>query len=72
MRYLQDRASEASRLRALLSMTPERRLMQALELSEMTRRIFKEGLRRRYPDLSESQLHELFCERLELCHNKPY
>jgi hypothetical protein len=41
-------------------------------LSENTRRIFAEGLRIRFPDLSEQELRSLFVERLDLCHNRNY
>jgi hypothetical protein len=59
-------------LEVLRRMTPEQRLRQAFELSEMTRQLFHYGLRQRFPDLSEQELHNLFLERLAECHNSNY
>ena len=53
-------------------MTPEQRLAKAFELSEAAKRLFKDGLLRRFPDLDEKQLHKLFLARLARCHNQNY
>ncbi len=53
-------------------MTPEERLLKAFELSEFSRRLFKEGLRQRFPAKSEAEIHTLFLQRLEKCHNRNY
>ena len=53
-------------------MTPEERLMQALALSDFVRELFAEGLRRRFPDLSEHEFRALLLQRLDLCHNRDY
>jgi len=60
------------RLRILQAMTPEERLIQALELSDFVRQLFEEGLRRRFPHLSESEFRSLYLRRLDLCHNRNY
>lgn len=57
-------------LEALRRMTPEQRLLKAFELSEMTRELFRRGLRERFPDLSEQELHQLFLKRIATCHNR--
>lgn len=57
-------------LAMLRSMTPEQRLKKAFELGELTRRLFRQGLRDRFPDLSEEELHALYLKRLEKCHNR--
>ena len=67
-----DEKAEAYRLRVLRAMTPEQRLLQALELSERTRALFREGLRRRFPNLPESEFRKLFVERLHGCHKASY
>ncbi|HSR67044.1 MAG TPA: hypothetical protein VLU25_03815 [Acidobacteriota bacterium] len=59
-------------IETLRKLTPEQRLAKAFELSEMSRRLFREGLRRRFPELSEEEFHRLYLERLELCHNRNY
>ncbi len=59
-------------LEVLRRMTPEQRIAKAFELSEMTRTLFRQGLRERFPDLPEDQFHALYLERLALCHNRNY
>ena len=59
-------------LEVLRSMTGEQRLLKALEMSAFTKPIFIDGLRKRFPDLSEEVFHALFLERLALCQNKNY
>jgi hypothetical protein len=40
-------------------MTPEQRLLKAFELSEFSRQLFKAGLRDRFPEKTEAELHNL-------------
>lgn len=56
----------------LRRMTPEQRLEKAFELSEMSKSLFHQGLRKRFPDLPEEEFHQLFLKRLKLCHNRNY
>ena len=56
-------------LRILRALTPEQRLQKAFEMSAFTKALFKQGLRERFPDLSETELHRLYLERLAKCHN---
>ena len=56
----------------LRRMTPEQRLMAALDLSEFTRALFRDGLRKAFPDLSEEALHRLYLERMSKCWNRNY
>ena len=56
----------------LRRMTPEQKLMKAFELSEMSKSLFRQGLRARFPDLPEDEFHELYLKRLALCHNRNY
>jgi hypothetical protein len=51
-------------------MTPQQRLEKAIELTETARALFRQGLRMRFPDKSEQELHQLYLERLEKCHNR--
>jgi hypothetical protein len=53
-------------------MAPEARVVAAFELSELTRRLFEHGLRRRFPDLGEGEFRRLYRSRLDLCHNSSY
>ena len=59
-------------LEVLRSMAPEARLQKAFELSAFSRRLFEEGLRARFPDLSEAEFHTLLLARLDKCHNRNY
>lgn len=59
-------------LEVLRAMSPVDRLRKALELSNRSRRLFKLGLRQRFPELSESELHQLYLERLDKCRNQNY
>ena len=61
-----------AQLQIIRRMTPEQRLMQAFELSQFTRDLLRQGLRTRFPDLSEAELHKLYLERLDRCHNQNY
>ena len=70
MRYVADAAGYAERLRVLRRMSPERRLRAALELSELTRVLFAQGLRRRFPHLSDADFRKVLRERLDLCHSR--
>ena len=53
-------------------MTPQQRLQIAFDLTEQTRALLRIGLRDRFPELSEDELHKLYLERLEKCHNRNY
>ncbi len=57
-------------LESLAALGPAGRLQKALELSEQTRQIFRQGLRRRFPELSNAQLDELYRERIQLAWRK--
>lgn len=61
-----------AQLEIIRRMTPEQRLMQAFELSRFTRALCRQGLRKRFPELSEEELHKLYLERLDRCHNQNY
>lgn len=54
----------------LRRMTPEQKMLKAFELSDMAKRLFKQGLRDRHPELGEAEFHTLFLERLAECHNR--
>lgn len=59
-------------LETLWRMGPEERVAKAFELTEFARSLFRSGLRRRFPQASETELHALFLERLKKCHNRNY
>jgi hypothetical protein len=53
-------------------MTPGQRLEKAFEMSEFGKELFREGLRKRFPQLSEEAFHQLYLDRLAKCHNRNY
>jgi hypothetical protein len=53
----------------LRSMSPTDRLMKAFELTEMTRTLFRAGLKRRFADKSENELHDIYVKELLKCDN---
>jgi len=59
-------------LSILRRMTPEQRLLKALDLSEFSKRLFLSGLKQQFRDLSESEFKELALKRLKECHNRNY
>lgn len=68
---IKPRPNHAIYIRTLRAMTPEQRLAKAFELSEMTRDLLRAGLRQRFPHASDQELHRLYLDRLEKCHNRP-
>jgi len=59
-------------LDVLRRMTPAERLAKAMELSELGKRLFLRGLRRRFPEADERQLHAIYLKRVAKCHNRNY
>lgn len=57
-------------LEVLRRLGPERRLRKAFELTEMARELFRAGLQRRFPELSDDQRHRLYLEGLAKCHDR--
>lgn len=59
-------------IKILRDMTPEKRLLKAFELSSFARELFVHGLRKRFPDLTQSEFQSLLRDRLDKCHNRNY
>ena len=53
-------------------MTPAQRLAKAMELSELGKRLFMHGLRRRFPEADEKRILAEYLERIAQCHNRNY
>jgi hypothetical protein len=58
-------------LEALRRLTPEQRLLKAFELTDLSRELFRAGLRRRFPEAGEDELQRIYVERLLSCRNEP-
>ena len=59
-------------LKALRRMTAEERLQKSFELSVFCRKLFLEGLRKRFPNMPDAELKKIYLERLNKCHNRNY
>ncbi len=59
-------------IQILRSMTPEQKLLKVFELSEFSKALFTEGLRQRFPDVTEEEFRRILFDRLEKCHNRNY
>lgn len=59
-------------LQTLRKMSSSEKFNKVMELNELTRSLFKQGLKKRFPNKSEQELHVLFLKRLERCHNSNY
>ena len=59
-------------IQILRKLTPEQRLRKAMELSELTKELFKIGLCNRFPNLSEQEFHQLYLKRISKCYNRNY
>ncbi|MBX3412264.1 MAG: hypothetical protein KF708_06055 [Pirellulales bacterium] len=66
------RQNHARHLAVLRAMTSEQRLRKAFELTELSRSLFRQGLRRRFPTLPDDEFHQLYLARLAACHNRNY
>ena len=60
------------RIQVLRQMPPEKRLLAAFELTELTQRLFIQGLRKRFPGLSAGEFKGILLKRLAKCHNRNY
>ena len=59
-------------LEILSRMTPDEKVRIVFDLTARARALLKEAIRKRFPDLSEAELHKLYLARLDKCHNRNY
>jgi hypothetical protein len=69
---LKSNANRRLYMEALRRMTPAQRLAKAMELSELGKRLFLHGLRRRFPEADEKHILAKYLERTARCHNRNY
>ncbi len=67
---IKPRPNHSHYLEALKKMTPQQKLDKVYELSEMGKQLFKQGLRKRFPEKSEEEIRKIYLERIALCHNR--
>jgi len=68
-RDIKPRPNHERYLEILRAMTPGQRLLKSWELTETTRKLFRAGLRHRFPHLSEEELQERYVQGLQRCRN---
>ena len=68
------KAKPARRLyiESLRRLSPAQRLAKAMELSDLGKRLFLHGLRKRFPQADEMQIHNMYLSRIARCHNRNY
>jgi hypothetical protein len=59
-------------MQSLKRMTPEQRLLKAVELSELTKKLFLHGLKKRFPQKNENEIMAIYIERVLLCNKHNY
>ena len=57
---------------ALTKMGAEQRLIKEMELSSITKELFMSGLRKRFPNKTETEIKEIYLQRLAKCYNRNY
>lgn len=66
------RPNQQQLLKILRSMSPAERLKQAFRLSEFTLKMFRIGLKKRFPDLDNDAFEKVYLEMRKRCHNRNY
>ena len=59
-------------LQILRSMSPRQRLVQVFQLNERMLKLFRAGLRRRFPDLDDVEFQKLYLQMRARCHKRNY
>jgi len=59
-------------LTTLIRMSAEQRLLKAFELSVFTKELFLQGLHKRFHDKTETEIKEIYLQRLAKCYNRNY
>jgi hypothetical protein len=69
---IKARPNHSLYIHVLRRMSSEAKLLKAFELTAFSKELFLNGLRKRFPDLTEEELHRIYLERLKKCHNRNY
>jgi hypothetical protein len=69
---IKERPNHTLYIRVLRRMSPEARLMKAFDMTAFSKQLFLHGLHRRFPGLTEEELHKKYLDRLTKCHNRNY
>ena len=69
---MEDIKGHKAYIQILKQMTPSQKLQKVFEMSQFAKDLFYQGLKRRFPELSEEELKQLYIERINQCHNRNY
>ncbi len=67
-----DKQTHREYIKILKKMTPQQRLLRAMELSDLTKSLFITGLKLRYPDYTEDEIKNIYIEKISRCRNSGY
>jgi hypothetical protein len=59
-------------IRLMRKIPPEDKLKKSFELTELTKNLFLAGLKKRFPELPESDIKKIYLKRISRCHNLNY
>jgi hypothetical protein len=59
-------------LMVLRRMSPEARLLKAFDLSCFAGELFLHGLRKRFPEMADDAIRQLYRKRIAKCYNRNY
>jgi len=59
-------------LQTLSNMGAKQRLYKAFELSAITKALFLNGLQKRFPHKTNTEIKEIYLQRLATCYNRNY
>ncbi|MBC8526864.1 MAG: hypothetical protein H8D22_08410 [Candidatus Cloacimonetes bacterium] len=60
------------RIEIYRKMTPQQRIEEAIQLTDLTYEVMKEGIRNQHPNLDEAAIQKLVLERMEICRKKGF
>ena len=60
------------RIEIYRKMTPQQRIEEAIQLTDLTYEIMKEGIRHQNPEADEKIIQKLAFERLQVCRKKGF
>lgn len=72
MVIMKKRLNRLQYLQILDRMTPSERVAKAWELTNFAKAAAKQAIRDVFPDKTEAEIHQIFLQRLQKCHNQNY
>ena len=55
-----------------MRMSAEQRLSKAFELSELTKNLFLDGLKKTFSEKTNEEIRKIYLERIAKCYNRNY